>query len=427
MDSSRYEKKRRGERSEMKAVVFTLGCKVNSYESESLISGLKEKGYETSEELGYADLYVINTCAVTAEAEKKSRQTIARARKFNENAKIIVTGCASQKVPEDFLKKKGVTLVTGAKSKDRILSMLDSEGVNIVEEDEYYEEFIPERSDRTRAFIKVEDGCNNFCSYCIIPYLRGRVRSRNPENAVKEIKALNPLEAVITGINLSSYNYNNLGFKELIDRLIDVDCRIRLGSLEVNVITEEFLKSLKKLKDFAPHFHLSLQSGSTAVLKSMNRRYTAEEFLDKCGLIRKYFPSAALTTDIIVGYSTETEENFEESLETARKAGFADIHCFPYSKREGTAGAKLKEIPHEVKAERTERMLALKKELKSKYIAENIGEIRYLVPEETEDGYLAGYTENYVRCYVKSDFVRKKLKVRLVEPFRDGALAEIIE
>ncbi len=411
----------------MKAVVFTLGCKVNSYESESLISGLKEKGYETSEELGYADLYVINTCAVTAEAEKKSRQTIARARKFNENAKIIVTGCASQKVPEDFLKKKGVTLVTGAKSKDRILSMLDSEGVNIVEEDEYYEEFIPERSDRTRAFIKVEDGCNNFCSYCIIPYLRGRVRSRNPENAVKEIKALNPLEAVITGINLSSYNYNNLGFKELIDRLIDVDCRIRLGSLEVNVITEEFLKSLKKLKDFAPHFHLSLQSGSTAVLKSMNRRYTAEEFLDKCGLIRKYFPTAALTTDIIVGYSTETEENFEESLETARKAGFADIHCFPYSKREGTAGAKLKEIPHEVKAERTERMLALKKELKSKYIAENIGEIRYLVPEETEDGYLAGYTENYVRCYVKSDFVRKKLKVRLVEPFRDGALAEIIE
>ena len=427
MDSSRYEEKGRGERSEMKAVVFTLGCKVNSYESESLVSGLKEKGYETSEELGYADLYIINTCAVTAEAEKKSRQTIARARKFNENAKIIVTGCASQKVPEDFLKKKGVTLVTGAKSKDRILSMLDSEGVNIVHEDEYYEEFIPEKSDRTRAFIKVEDGCNNFCSYCIIPYLRGRVRSRNPENAVKEIMALNPLEAVITGINLSSYNYNNLGFKELIDRLTNVDCRIRLGSLEVNVITEEFLKSLKKLKDFAPHFHLSLQSGSTAVLKTMNRHYTAEEFLKKCELIRKYFPSAALTTDIIVGYSTETEENFEESLETAGKAGFADIHCFPYSKREGTVGAKLKEIPHEVKAERMERMLALKKELKNKYIAENIGEIRYLVPEEIEDGYLVGYTENYVRCYVKSDFMGKKLKVKLIEPFRDGALAEIIE
>ena len=411
----------------MKAVVSTLGCKVNSYESESLVSGLKEKGYETSEELGYADLYIINTCAVTAEAEKKSRQTIARARKFNENAKIIVTGCASQKVPEDFLKKKGVTLVTGAKSKDRILSMLDSEGVNIVHEDEYYEEFIPEKSDRTRAFIKVEDGCNNFCSYCIIPYLRGRVRSRNPENAVKEIMALNPLEAVITGINLSSYNYNNLGFKELIDRLTNVDCRIRLGSLEVNVITEEFLKSLKKLKDFAPHFHLSLQSGSTAVLKTMNRHYTAEEFLKKCELIRKYFPSAALTTDIIVGYSTETEENFKESLETAEKAGFADIHCFPYSKREGTVGAKFKEIPHEVKAERMERMLALKKELKNKYIAENIGEIRYLVPEEIEDGYLAGYTENYVRCYVKSDFMREKLKVKLIEPFRDGALAEIIE
>lgn len=411
----------------MKAVVFTLGCKVNSCESESLVAGLKAMGYETSEELSYADLYIINTCAVTAEAEKKSRQTIARARKFNENAKIIVTGCASQKVPEDFLKKKGVTLVTGAKSKDKILSLLDKEGVEIEQKDEYYEEFLPEKSDRTRAFIKVEDGCNNFCSYCIIPYLRGRVRSRNPENVVAEIEHLKPLEAVITGINLSSYNYNNMGFKELIDALIDVDCRIRLGSLEVNVITEEFLSSLKKLKDFAPHFHLSLQSGSTAVLKTMNRRYTAEEFLNKCELIRKFFPSAALTTDIIVGYSTETEENFEETLDTARKAAFADIHCFPYSKREGTAGAKLKEIPYAVKAERTDRLLKLKAELKEAFIERNLGEIHELIPEETTDGYLVGYTENYIRCYVKSDFINKKIKIRLTKPFRDGALAELAE
>ena len=411
----------------MKAVVFTLGCKVNGCESESLVAGLKAKGYETSEELCPADLYIINTCAVTAEAEKKSRQTIARARKFNENAKIIVTGCASQKVPEDFLKKKGVTLVTGAKSKDKILSLLNETGVSIEEEDEYYEEFLPEKSDRTRAFVKVEDGCNNFCSYCIIPYLRGRVRSRNPENAVREIERLSPLEAVITGINLSSYNYNKTGFKELIDRLSEVDCRIRLGSLEANVITEEFLKSLKKLKDFAPHFHLSLQSGSTAVLKTMNRHYTAEEFLEKCALIREYFPSAAITTDIIVGYSTETEENFIESLETAKKAKFADIHCFPYSKREGTLGAKLKEVPPAVKTERMGRMLDLKYELKSAFISENIGKIREVVPEEKEDGYVVGYTENYVRCYIKTDFVRKKLKVMLKEPFKDGAIAEIIE
>ncbi len=426
MDRSRDEEKGRGGE-EMKAVVFTLGCKVNSCESESLMAGLKAKGYETSEELCAADLYVINTCAVTAEAEKKSRQTIARARKFNENAKIIVTGCASQKVPEDFLKKKGVTLVTGAKSKDKILAMLDETGVAIEKSDEYYEEFLPEKTDRTRAFIKVEDGCDNFCSYCIIPYLRGRVRSRNPENAVREIECLSPLEAVITGINLSSYNYNNLGFKELIDRLSGVDCRIRLGSLEANVITEDFLSSLKKLKDFAPHFHLSLQSGSDDVLKAMNRHYTVSEYLAKCELIRKFFPSAAITTDIIVGYSAESDVNFGESLETARKAKFADIHCFPYSRREGTAGAKLKEIPHEIKAERMERMLALKRELKEKFIAENVGETRELVPEEIEDGYLVGYTENYVRCYVRSDFVREKIKVRLTGPFKDGALAEIME
>lgn len=411
----------------MKAVVFTLGCKVNSCESGSLVAGLKSKGYETSEELCYADLYIINTCAVTAEAEKKSRQTIARARKFNENAKIIVTGCASQKVPEDFLKKKGVTLVTGAKSKDKILSMLDEEGIAIEEKDEYYEEFLPEKSNKTRLFVKVEDGCNNFCSYCIIPYLRGRVRSRNPESVIEEINNSSPSEAVITGINLSAYNYNGSGFKELIDRLSDLDCRIRLGSLEVNVITDEFLSSLKKLKDFAPHFHLSLQSGSTAVLKTMNRKYTAEEFLDKCNLIRKYFKNAAITTDIIVGYSTETEEDFEQSMKTARLADFSDIHCFPYSKREGTVGAKLKELPIAVKNARMEKMLALKQELKEKYVKENLGCCRELIPEETEDGYLVGYTENYIRCYVKSDMVLNKIKVKLTQPYKDGALAEIAE
>lgn len=408
----------------MKAVVFTLGCKVNGCESASLIAGLNSLGYETSSELGYADLYIINTCAVTAEAEKKSRQTIARARKFNENAKIIVTGCASQKVPQDFLKKKGVTLVTGAKSKDKILSMIESEGVFIEDKDEYYEEFLPEKTDRTRAFIKVEDGCDNFCSYCVIPYLRGRVRSRKPENAVAEIIALSPLEAVITGINLSAYNYNGTGFKELIDRLSGVDCRIRLGSLEVGVITEEFLNSLKKLKDFAPHFHLSLQSGSTAVLKTMNRKYTAEDFLRKCELIREFFPDAAITTDIIVGYSTETEENFEETLETARKAKFADIHCFPYSKREGTVGAKLKELPSKVKDERMERILALKRELKNRYSDEHIGATEEVVPEEEEDGYTVGYTGNYIRCYIKTPFVREKIKVKIIEKYKDGVIAE---
>lgn len=411
----------------MKAVVFTLGCKVNGCESASIVEGLKSLGYETSTELGFADLYVINTCAVTAEAEKKSRQTIARARKFNENAKIVVTGCASQKAPDDFMKKKGVTLVSGAKSKDKILSMLNDEGVRLEEKDEYYEEFFPEKTDRTRAYVKVEDGCDNFCSYCVIPYLRGRARSRAPEKAVEEIKRVAPLEAVITGINLSAYNYNNLGFKELIDRLKDVDCRIRLGSLEARVITDEFLSSLKNLKDFAPHFHLSLQSGSNAVLKTMNRKYTVEEYIEKCELIRKYFPNAAITTDIIVGYSTETEEYFKESMQTAEKAKFADIHCFPYSKREGTVGAKLKELPPSVKSERMEVALDLKNKLKDEFVAANLGKVLRVVPEEVDDGYLVGYSENYVRCYIKSPFVRKILTVRAVEKFKDGVLTEIVE
>ena len=420
MDSDRDEKN-------MKAVVFTLGCKVNSCESASLVNGLQSIGYETSDELSYADLYIINTCAVTAEAEKKSRQAIARARKFNPDCKIIVTGCASEKAPKDFLAKNNVTLVTGAKSKDKILSMLSESGERLEEKDEYYEEYLPAKTDRERAFIKVQDGCDNFCSYCIIPYLRGRSRSRKAENVVKEIEYLAPCESVITGINLSAYDKNGNGLKGLIGELTNVDCRIRLGSLEANVITEDFLSSLKKLKDFAPHFHLSLQSGSDDVLKAMNRHYTVSEYLAKCELIRKFFPSAAITTDIIVGYSAESDVNFGESLETARKAKFADIHCFPYSRREGTAGAKLKEIPHEIKAERMERMLALKRELKEKFIAENVGETRELVPEEIEDGYLVGYTENYVRCYVRSDFVREKIKVRLTGPFKDGALAEIME
>ncbi len=409
----------------MKAVVFTLGCKVNSCESSSLLNGLHSLGYEVSDELGYADLYIINTCAVTAEAEKKSRQAIARARKFNPNCKIIVTGCASEKAPADFAKKQNVTLVTGTKSKDKILSMLSETGEKLYEDDEYYEEYLPAKTDRDRAFIKVQDGCDNFCSYCIIPYLRGRSRSRKKENVLKEIEYLSPLEAVITGINLSAYDKNGDGLQGLIEELIHVECRVRLGSLEVNVITGDFLRTLKTLQDFAPHFHLSLQSGSNAVLKSMNRHYTREEFLEKCRLIRRFFPLAAITTDIIVGYSTETEEDFLDSLSLAEAAEFADIHCFPYSRREGTVGAKLKELDPIVKDERMKRITDLKMRLKNAFIEKNIGLTAEFIPEETVDGYSAGYTGNYIRCYVKGELKRGKYKVSLLSAFRDGALAEV--
>ncbi|MBR2337722.1 MAG: tRNA (N(6)-L-threonylcarbamoyladenosine(37)-C(2))-methylthiotransferase MtaB [Clostridia bacterium] len=410
----------------MKAVVFTLGCKVNSCESASLMTGLKELGFEVSDKLGFAELYIINTCAVTAEAEKKSRQTIARVRRFNPNAKIIVTGCASQKSPQDFLKKEGVTLVTGTNSKDKIIDQLESEGLIIWEEKDYYEKYLPENPDKTRAYIKVQDGCNNFCSYCIIPYLRGRTRSRNPDRVIEEIQRLSPVEAVITGINLSAYNYQGMGLKGLIDRLSEVNCRIRLGSLEVGVITEEFLKSLKGLKDFAPHFHLSLQSGANATLKAMNRRYTREEYLEKCELIKKHFTGCAITTDVIVGYSTETQADFEESLDLCKRVGFADIHCFPYSKREGTVGARLKELPSDVKGARMDAVLAVKKELKENFIKLNLGKASEVIPEDKEDGFTVGYTENYIKVYLDCQTDSKKVKVRLLSPFKDGALAEII-
>ena len=251
----------------MKAVVFTLGCKVNECESDSLIAGLIKKGYEVSDKLVVADIYIVNTCAVTKEAEKKSRQMAARIKKLNPDAKIIFTGCAVEKNPEQFLGKSDDCLITGVFGKNDILDMLDQNGIKVKSQCTEFEELLPTVSLRTRAYIKVQDGCNNFCSYCIIPYLRGRNRARNPENVISEIKAINPKEVVINGINLSAYDYNGVTLQGLMERLKDVDCRIRLGSLEVGVITDGFLTALKNLKDFAPHFHLSLQSGSNAVLK----------------------------------------------------------------------------------------------------------------------------------------------------------------
>ena len=410
----------------MKAVVFTLGCKVNECESDSLIAGLIKKGYEVSDKLVFADLYIVNTCAVTKEAEKKSRQTAARIKKLNPNAKIIFTGCAAQKDPKSFIDKSDGFLVTGVFNKNQILDMLDESGVKVSVPCTEFEELLPTVSLRTRAYIKVQDGCNNFCSYCIIPYLRGRNRARNPENVINEIAAVNPKEAVINGINLSAYNYGGVTLTGLIERLKDVDCRIRLGSLEVGVITEEFLSALKNLKNFAPHFHLSLQSGSTAVLKKMNRHYTAAEYEKKVDLIREYFPYAGITTDIIVGFPTETEEDFLESVSLVERVNFSDIHPFPFSPRSGTVAYKMKDLPPEVKKERLNKLLEIKLKKKEEFAKKMVGRTLYMLPEETKDGYTEGYSENYLRLYIK-DYKGQKdiIKVTVKEPFKDGALAEI--
>ncbi len=409
----------------MKAVVFTLGCKVNSCESASLLNGLSKLGYEVYEELCPADLYIINTCAVTKEAEKKSRQAVARVLKLNKNAKVIITGCASEKDANSFLVKKGVTVVTGTKNKDKILSLLEDNGVFIETDDTTFDELLSPKTEKTRAYVKIQDGCNNFCSYCIIPYLRGRSRSRNPENIVKEIKSLKVNEVVLTAINLSSYNYNGVKLNNLIDMLKDVDVRIRLGSLEDNIVTENFLLSLKNLKNFAPHFHLSLQSGSDAVLKKMNRHYTRAQFLESVKLIRKYFSDACITTDVIVGFPTETDADFEDTLNLCKEAEFSDIHCFNYSKREGTIASKLADLPDDVKKQRLQRLLLLKQQLKSKFILDNLNTKKQVVIEEFDGTYSQGYTENYIKAYIKGNFENKILNVTLKSTYQDGALCEI--
>ena len=411
----------------MKAVVFTLGCKVNECESHSLATGLTNLGYQVTDKLEPADLYIVNTCAVTQEAEKKSRQTASRIKKLNPNAKIIFTGCATQKDATAFENKSKDGLITGVFEKGKILEMLSNSGNCIAGPSLEFEELLPVKTLKTRTFVKVQDGCNNFCSYCIIPYLRGRNRARNPQNVVKEIETVKPLEAVITGINLSAYDYDGITLSGLITSLKDQDCRIRLGSLEVNVIDGEFLSALKNLKNFAPHFHLSLQSGSNAVLKSMNRHYTREQFLEKVNLIREYFPNAGITTDVIAGFPTETEKDFLDTIDLIKKVNFSDIHPFTFSPRSGTVAYKMQDLNGQIKKARLEQLLELKESLKKDFSRSQVGKTLDWLPEEMVGDYTVGYTENYLRVYVKGDHVNKGInKISVIEPYLDGAIAQIL-
>lgn len=416
----------------MKAVVYTLGCKVNDVESGSIIRGLEGLGYEVSRELGPADLYVINTCAVTAEAERKSRQTVGKAIKCNPAAKIIVCGCASEKSPNDFA-EKGATVyaVTGAQRKNKVLEIIsagfENEGGICLEEEKIYEEMPLPECLKTRNFVKIQDGCNRFCSYCVIPYLRGRSRSRMLESAAAEILQSTAQETVVTGIDVSEYkDEKGRDLADLMLAIKEADTRIRLGSLEVSLITPRFLDALKQVKRFAPQFHLSLQSGSDAVLKSMNRHYTRAEYLEKCRMIYEAFPSAAITTDIIVGFPTETEEDFADSMRIVEEAGFAQIHAFPYSPREGTnAYKKYKELPFALKKERVERLLVKGAEEKKKYMQRFIGQTLEMVPENCIEGYTEGYSENYIRIYVAGEMEKQPTHVRVERLFKDGVLAVI--
>lgn len=392
----------------MKVCVFTLGCKVNFYESDSLINLLNNEGFQTTNKLEYADVYILNTCCVTNEGERKSRQLVTRCRSFNNKAKIIVCGCASQKNAKQF-EDLGVDVVVGNGYKSEIVKLINQEKlVNIKTLPKEYVDDMQSESQRVRAYLKVQDGCNNFCSYCIIPFVRGRSRSRDIFSVKREAERLSKTcaEIVLTGINLSDYKPSLI---ELIESLGDINSRIRLGSLEVNVITEEFLDRLFKVKNFCPHFHLSLQSGSSKVLKEMNRHYTKEEYLEKIKMIKKHFPMASITTDLIVGFPTETDEDFLESIDTIKKAEFFMVHCFPYSMREGTKASLMPQVLNSVKKQREKVVLNCVKELNEKYVEKlktNFVWQNVLIEEEVmieNNKFFVGHSEYFVKCYIDFD------------------------
>ena len=423
----------------MKIAILTLGCKVNKYESDALEYELNLKGFKTTDSLEPADVYVINTCAVTGEAEKKSRQMIARCRKFNKNAKIFVCGCASQRNQQQFLDKY-VDYVCGTSEKYKIASLIEELSQNhsysfknhneIAQLPTVYEDGMRAKQNRTRAYIKIQDGCNNFCSYCIIPYLRGRSRSRPIFSIINEAVGLGEeiKEIVLTGINVTDFKIDNeKGLSVLMEELNTIGKRLRLGSVEDTLVEEEFVKALSTFENFCPHFHLSLQSGSKGVLKRMNRHYSPQQFADSVKLIRKYFPNAGITTDVIVGFPEESEEEFEETFNFIKEIKFSQLHIFQYSEREGTVASKLyKDMNGQIKQQRSEKLEELNKKLKTEFVKHN--KYGKVLVEEKIEGYFVGYTENYIRCYIKSktDLTNQIVKVKICKPFKDGAKAKIV-
>lgn len=412
----------------MKISVISLGCKVNTCESESIATKLRLMGHTVVNEFESADVYIINTCAVTQEAEKKSRQCVARVRKYNKNAKIYIIGCASEKDPEQFI-SKDAEYISGNAFKEKVCDL--PTGIDKTEIPKEYEYMTYSDNSRTRAFVKIQDGCNNFCSYCIIPYLRGRQRSRAIDDILCEcnLKALTTQEIVLTGINVSSYGSDiGITLTDLVKALSSINSRIRFSSLEVNVITRQFLQALKNAGNFCAHFHLSLQSGDNDVLKSMNRKYTREEYMQKCALIREYFPFAGITTDIIVGFSTETEEAFNNSYELAKDVAFADIHIFPYSRRAGTRAYSWKSLDPSVIKARESKLFELKKELKRQFAESALGSTQKVLAEYTDGGFAEGYSDNYLRVYFKTfneAELGKIYNVKITELYKDGVKGEV--
>lgn len=402
--------------------VFTLGCKTNLYESGQIINALRAAGHEAFHGLKKADAFVLNTCAITKEAENKSRQLVARARKLNPNCRVLVVGCASEKNANQFVNIPNVTFIKGVADKTEIVRQLENVGVAVDDVPSHFVESGFSSQSRTRAFVKIQDGCNNFCSYCIVPYLRGRSRSRKIADIVQEVQQANSAETVLIGIDISQFGRDTgESLPQLMQALQGVPTRIRLGSLEESVVTDELLLSLQKI-NFCPHFHLSLQSGCDTVLKRMNRKYTTSQYFEAVQKIRKIFPDAAITTDVIVGFCGETDDEFNQTCEFVQKVGFADIHVFPYSPREGTVAYNWADVDAKTKASRAAQLGEIKLQLKTEFTNKFCGTVQPVLCERKKNGLFEGYTPEYLRVYFDGETkVGSVADVKIVAPYLDGA------
>ncbi|MBS6443414.1 MAG: tRNA (N(6)-L-threonylcarbamoyladenosine(37)-C(2))-methylthiotransferase MtaB [Clostridium sp.] len=408
---------------------LTLGCKVNQYETDGMIELLKEAGMTAVSFEEKADVYLINTCSVTNMADKKSRQMIHRAKKLNPDAVVIAAGCYVQAAKDKLMEDDRISIIIGNNKKKDIVRILEDylqagvtdEGMlDISAEKEYEPLTINSTLEHTRAYVKIQDGCNQFCSYCIIPYVRGRIRSRDIASIIEEVERLaltGVKEIVLTGIHISSYGKdkeNEVGLADVIDAISKIESikRIRLGSLEPSIITDEFIDRIVDNEKVCPHFHLSLQSGCNTVLKRMNRKYTCEEYFEKCEMLRKAFDRPALTTDVIVGFPGETEEEFRETVDYLTKLNLYEMHIFKFSPRQGTVAAGMKDqIAPEIKNQRSDVLLALSERNKQAYEASFRGEnldvlVEEKVRREGKDGY-RGHTERYMDIFVEEECMHR--------------------
>lgn len=424
-----------------KAALHNLGCKVNAYETEAMQQMLEAAGYEIVPFNEPADVYVVNTCSVTNMADRKSRQMLHKAKKNNPDSIVVATGCYVQTSEQEALEDLSIDIVIGNNRKHELVSLIEEFAKDNVfdinhEKQEFEELFVSQTAEHTRAFIKVQDGCNQFCSYCIIPYARGRVRSRKLENVIDEVIRLASngyKEVVLTGIHLSSYGVD---FEDKTDLLtliqavnrVDGIERIRLGSLEPKIVTEEFASALSQMPKVCPHFHLSLQSGCDATLKRMNRRYTAEEYENGCRLLRKYFEHPAITTDVIVGFPGESDEEFEITKRFLKKIHFYEMHIFKYSKRKGTRAAVMQDqVAEQIKTGRSAELISLGNEMSDEFRMYYTGKIKDVLFEEKVEingkSYYTGYTKEYVKVAKESE---ETLENQIIEGKITGRLTDDI-